>query len=127
MTHRIIRPAKTTVTTVHHLVFPFLDDPSSGYSFSCDKYGIVDENSLNPVALANYRACETGHVNGHRVVCSYSYDEDIVTTKPAVLRCDCGNKVELADWWASECSACGREYNGGGQLLAPRSQWESQY
>jgi hypothetical protein len=43
--------------------------------------------------------------------------------EPAVARCDCGARVHLGDSWANECGRCGREYNGSGQLLAPRSQW----
>lgn len=42
---------------------------------------------------------------------------------PAVIKCDCGNKLEV---WRSRdvlCDHCHREYNCFGQLLAPRSQW----
>ena len=40
-----------------------------------------------------------------------------------VIRCQCGKQVELLSGWANECEKCEREYNGSGQLLAPRSQW----
>lgn len=39
-----------------------------------------------------------------------------------VIRCSCGCELLLDSGWSNECH-CGREYNGGGQLLAPRSQW----
>lgn len=43
--------------------------------------------------------------------------------KNMTIECSCGTKIELVDWWATSCSNCNREYNGGGQELAPRSQW----
>lgn len=43
--------------------------------------------------------------------------------EPKVIECKCGEKIELDSSWANECDNCGREYNGFGQLLAPRSQW----
>ena len=39
-----------------------------------------------------------------------------------MIRCDCGCELTLHNWWSTECD-CGTEYNGGGQRLAPRSQW----
>jgi PHP family Zn ribbon phosphoesterase len=42
----------------------------------------------------------------------------------AVIECDrCGAHVELVDFFCTECPKCGAEYNGGGQRLAPHSQW----
>jgi hypothetical protein len=38
------------------------------------------------------------------------------------LVCHCGHEMALYDSWSNECN-CGTEYNGGGQQLAPRSQW----
>ena len=40
-----------------------------------------------------------------------------------VVKCDCGQEVECWEGWANECPSCHTEYNGGGQKLAPRSQW----
>ena len=37
---------------------------------------------------------------------------------------ECSNDVHLYSAWASECMNCGVEYNGFGQQLAPRGQWE---
>lgn len=42
----------------------------------------------------------------------------------ATFTCDCGE--ELTVWPPGsnvECEECGREFNSGGQLLVPRSQW----
>lgn len=46
---------------------------------------------------------------------------DNETKTPAILRCDCGDEIELYGF-TNPCS-CGRDYNIGGQALAPREQW----
>jgi hypothetical protein len=44
--------------------------------------------------------------------------------EPKTIECkNCDNPVTLASGWANECAKCGREYNGSGQLLNPRSMW----
>lgn len=43
--------------------------------------------------------------------------------QPMTITCVCGRKLTLHSSWANECDGCGTEYNGGGQRLAPRSQW----
>ena len=40
-----------------------------------------------------------------------------------VVDCGCGTEVYCDRSWANECFSCGTEYNGVGQMLAPRSQW----
>lgn len=39
-----------------------------------------------------------------------------------VIRCRCGEPLELDDPMTNTCN-CGAEYNGAGQRLAPREQW----
>ena len=40
------------------------------------------------------------------------------------IKCrSCGAKVELTSGWANSCDSCHVEYNGSGQMLAPREQW----
>ncbi len=57
------------------------------------------------------------------------YDQDLwekalePVIEARVIKCRCGKKLSLDSSWANECEECGREYNGFGQLLAPRSQW----
>lgn len=36
---------------------------------------------------------------------------------------NCQHEVELTNAWANACPNCHVEYNGSGQMLAPRSQW----
>jgi len=40
-----------------------------------------------------------------------------------VVSCGCGNDVYCDSTWANACERCGTEYNGGGQMLAPRLHW----
>lgn len=43
---------------------------------------------------------------------------------PEGLQCDCGRFLDWAGFGRDySCDRCGREYNSGGQDLAPRSQW----
>ena len=49
--------------------------------------------------------------------------EDYSLLSPKVIECRCGCHIELWSSWANECLNCEAEYNGSGQLLAPRSQW----
>ena len=40
-----------------------------------------------------------------------------------VVDCKCGQEVYCTSTWANACEGCGKEYNMGGQSLAPRAQW----
>lgn len=42
---------------------------------------------------------------------------------PGLMKCDCGAEIEMVRPGADLHCECGRDYNSGGQLLAPRSQW----
>ncbi len=100
------------------LNFARLDDPSSGFLFDCDQKGMVDRSKLTAAGLANLDDCIAGKGVGRGRI------QPIVTRymKPAVIRCNCGAKLSLHHPWANECE-CGREYNGSGQMLAPRARW----
>jgi hypothetical protein len=41
---------------------------------------------------------------------------------PALGVCSCGTNV-LLEGFTNTCDNCGKDYNLGGQELAPRSQW----
>lgn len=46
------------------------------------------------------------------------------------LKCDCGAEISVEypeNGHGYDCHGCGAIYNGGGQRLAPRSQWEDRY
>jgi hypothetical protein len=57
------------------------------------------------------------------IITEATYDEeDGSRLTPIVVRCFCRRRLELWDSWANTCD-CGREWNGSGQALAPRSEW----
>jgi len=117
MTRELISPEKRSYHKEYNIVFRFVEDPNSGYSFPCNAQGTVSLETLPPSAVNNYIACCLGDVNGHQVTLVGISEETIAVVENAVIRCDCGQPLELVDWYASECVHCGREYNGGGQLL----------
>jgi hypothetical protein len=44
--------------------------------------------------------------------------------EPTPIKCKCGRKLWIwADQFTNTCERCGRDYDGQGDLLAPRSQW----
>lgn len=95
--------------------------PSAGFSFPCDEQGSLLLDEIPQAARENLAKCQNGEYAvsflGVRDK-SYSYREF------AKGRCSCGAVVVLEDPMTNSCDDCGLEYNGGGQLLAPRAQWE---
>jgi len=92
-----------------------------GFSFDCNAAGEVDVVALQkkPAAYDNYLKCLSGE---HKVHAPYVQDFSHRYTEPAVGRCVCGCKVELARF-TNTCDGCNRDYNYSGDLLAHRSQW----
>ena len=119
MSSRIIRHREWKTSVNYTLRFDLLDVPGAGYSFDCGETGVVNEERLNPQGRENLAKCRAGLVN---VGAGYLERREHDYAVPALLRCDCGRKLELSSGWANSCR-CGAEYNGSGQLLAPRSQW----
>jgi hypothetical protein len=114
-----IRLSKRIERVDYEHLFAWTNTPGSGFAFPCDEHGNVKLDDLSPRAAENYRKCVSGEFD---VV-----DEGIVRyphayLEPAAIRCCCGRELELPDGWLNTCE-CGRDYNGCGQLLAPRSQW----
>lgn len=102
--------------------FHYVDEPGAGFSFPCDLQGVL-LTGLSPAALANYAAC-LSLTQAERMV-----DEGVIMEtwqhyEPLVIQClRCPGEVTLSDAWLSTCPGCGADYNGSGQLLAPRSLW----
>ena len=113
----IISPRRWIETVENRLHFNLMN--GNCFSFPCDEKGKVDEASWPPAARDNFRSCVSGRFKVKR---SERLEWVSVEKIPAVLKCDCGKRVNLHSGWANECE-CGREYNGSGQLLAPREQW----
>jgi hypothetical protein len=116
----IIKPRTPVYFEKYSLVFDWKDTPGSGFSFPCTKEGHVLTSEMKPAGIENYQKCTDGTydvVNLGIQNFSYTYNE------PAELKCSCDNVVTLESSWCNTCDNCGCEYNGSGQLLAPRSQW----
>jgi hypothetical protein len=103
----------------YQLRFEFVGRPGSGFFFDCDKNG-----KLQPLAPA-------GQESYHRCV-SNTHPTPVVSLgiqcwthryrEPAVLLCDCGQKLSLSDGMTNECT-CGRFYDGSGQSLSHPRHW----
>lgn len=52
----------------------------------------------------------------------FTQEKDRDKNQPGIARCACGRTLEFWDSSDVYCD-CGRDYNGSGQLLAPREQW----
>lgn len=51
------------IITTYRLNFEWAGERGSGFSFDCDENGKVDESTMNPLALENYRKCVSGEFN----------------------------------------------------------------
>lgn len=101
----------------------FKTSRTGGFSFPCDFYGNVDTSILAEPGLENYKACVSGLIEtiGEPEIRDHRY----YIHHPAVIECTCGKEVELrTDSEGIAYCDCGQMYNGSGQQLAPRSQWE---
>ena len=121
----ILRNRKRVDVVEYYLDYQSKDLPGAGFGFPCDEHGKIKLEGLQPSALENLRRCQDGtyNVTGPEVVrYAWSYWE------PGVIRCDrCNAEVTLDSTFANGCPHCGLEYSGTGQLLAPRSQWGSEW
>lgn len=115
-----IRRSERITRVSYDRYFESTEFPGSGFSFRCDESGTVDTDALAGPMRDNYWRCIVGIED---VVDRGVRRSENTYTEPAAIRCRCGAEVVLYSSWASECEKCGTEYNGGGQALAPRSQW----
>src|SRR5271168_4077152 len=113
------------------LNFVYVDHPTAGFSFPCDKLGSVDESKMSVEGRKNYNACLTGAVrmlNDGLVVVTPVINKGVEAypnhwVEPAIGECDrCGSEVELHGF-TNTCSQCETDYNMSGQMLAPREFW----
>ena len=124
----IIKNAWVETTTEYRREFERVDESGeqtgSGASFPCDPVtGEPLFAELHPNAIENYYhylklVAEGKALDMGAVARKNSYQH------PAVIECArCHSQVELDDAFLSTCGKCGADYNGSGQLLAPREQW----
>lgn len=112
----IITRSKYVQETEYRLFYEGEDIRGWGYSFKCTPEGIVLDQK-HP----SYVGVLTGEFNGHKFKAPVIQKFTHSYTEPAIGKCACGRKVALQGF-TCPCD-CGREYNGSGQLLAPREQW----
>ena len=119
----IIEDARLETIEEHRLCFSLADAPGCGWAFRCDADGNVDEAALHPDGLESLRMCRAGEGSGRAIVFDGVMCEQRTIRYPAVARCLCGARLELASSWLNTCDACGRDYDGSGTALAPRHHW----
>lgn len=105
------------------LHYEYDDEPGWGFGFECDSEGNVDTENMNPAALENYTACLRGEVKGTKVHFVKISHDKWTYTWPRIIRCRCGEEVVLRHHFTNTCDECGRDFDGSGNELAPRSQW----
>lgn len=116
----IIKESNLVKVVEYKLVFEWNDLPGAGFSFPCDKQGNILFEEMPQPARKNLAFCQNGE---YAVRLDGIQDYSYTYREPASGQCSCDLIVELSDPMTNPCE-CGLEYNGGGQLLAPRSQWE---
>src|SRR5271155_2348772 len=131
---RIIKQRTHHQDVTYLLNFVYVDHPTAGFSFPCDKLGSVNEAKMSVEGRKNYNACLAGAVrmlNDGLVVVTPVINKGVESypnrwVEPAIGECDrCGSEVSL-DGFTNTCANCHADYNQSGQLLGPRSDWGSE-
>ncbi len=80
--------------------------------------------TLHSAGLDNLRMCRADQERSERTIVFDGVKCERRTIRiPAVARCRCGARLELASSWLNTCDNCGRDYDGSGAALAPRQHW----
>ena len=115
----IIKKSERVSVVLFSLVYDWVGKPGCGFSFDCDHAGVVDTAALAPPAFLNYLMCV---FRTHEVTCVGVVKYTHSWREVAIGRCSCGTEIGLGNF-TNTCHGCGADYNGSGQLLAPREQW----
>lgn len=124
MSAKIIKHSEREFFVEHSLNY----DTSStgGFSFPCDAYGHVDLNTFSDAAKHNYQQCVDGMVGATGP--AYITEREFSRLLPAIAECECGQRFEMHTDSEGLCYCyCGKCYNGAGQSIRPRSEWEEIY
>ncbi len=117
----IIKPRHEVTDIYYTREFRWKHDPSSGYSFPCDKDGNLLPGTM-AIAKENYDyALNNDKIDDLGVVkTEYTY------MAPAIGKCSCGCENEIIDIYmgAFACDNCGQWYNLSGQALEPPDKWD---
>jgi len=110
-------------TTTYSRVFDWAGATGAGFAFECDAQGYIALGPLSPAGKLNLERCLTGEYDViDRGIETYTH----AYWDPAVVRCDCGERIYLDDPLTNACDACGLLCNGSGQRLAPVENWAAQ-
>lgn len=112
--------------TIFEYAINFDTNTNGGYSFECDENGKVNIEGFSSIALENYNKCINGEIKTIKPPYIKTYSRRVYN--PAVATCDCGEEIELDVDSEGLCYCnCGNCYNGAGQSIRPRSEWEERY
>ena len=118
---------RTPVTTTRY-TREFTDDEGSGYTFPCDKAGVIQWSDMPDIAEIQKENYARALTEKERFVEAYDkvIKREDVYMEPAHGTCTCGTDVSLVNEYqgACECPNCGQWYNLFGQELLPPEAWE---
>lgn len=118
---RIISERRRVEVTRYALTFQWRspERTEAGFGFPCGADGQVIQAEMLPPARANLAHCLDGTFDvSFEGVRNESYSFMVAAVGECV---GCHQEVELGGF-TNTCQ-CGLDYNGSGQLLAPREQW----
>jgi hypothetical protein len=118
----IKRRQRIEVTT-YSRDWDFTFEPGSGFSFPCDKNGVIDTSELTEHGHANLAACLNGVFMGRMLTDRGIVEHTHSYTEPAVIRCACQAEVVLTHDGVV-CENCAQMFNLVGQRIMPEHLWE---
>lgn len=117
----ILRRGQLVAVVRYALQYDWEGQPDCGFLFDCDENGNVNVQEMAEPAQESYRKCVT-NTHDRKVIFRGVRKFHSKYHQPTLIRCDCGEELELFDAMTNSCD-CGRLYNGAGQQLAHPSQW----
>lgn len=116
---KIIKLGQTLFVPAQYVRFSYVNEPGAGFGFDCTPDGTIITSTLQAPGLANLQKCLTGSVDGQPVT-RHTVRYTTRRYDPAVIQCDCGATVTLAD--DTRCN-CGQWYNTAAQRLSDPALW----
>lgn len=118
MANFITRPSIEEVVE-YYRAYDYVGRPGCGWWFRCDKDGNIPSSEKSEAYEKAMKALQSGEVDDNGV-----QERRWTYRVPGVISCDrCAHQVDIDDSWLNTCPHCGADYDGSGNLLAPRSQW----
>ena len=117
-------PRKRVQVESFEMSFEYKNHPGAGYGFECNSAGVIKTALMNPEGIKSLEFCMAGGDESDPILpgklrdCSYSYMANGSCECPR-----CHVKVWLSDAFWNTCDNCGADFDGNGNMLAPREQW----